>query len=304
MKKLIYSFFLVLFLSAFVVSISVFSQPPLPPCDHSCAPPFTQWVLAVETNHTLPGGSCPNCSVSFEYWYRICNGNIEVVVGSVFKSGDCALCDSWITWYAHDWASKHNPAILDVFAANWHLGERYCYDEQKFSMLSCYHWVPGGGITNPGGWHSEPCATEECCTFNMTICKNENGDIESAYQQTWPPMPVICEDGCENNCVFFSDSYKIGSLTENSNEDNNRVIITPNPNNGNFIVNFNVAEKGVYTVIITDLLGNTIYSESISVNSLSMQKEITLEKCNAGTYLYSIMFDTQSYQSGKISVIK
>jgi hypothetical protein len=306
MKKYSLSFFLVLLLSAFTVSISVNAQTPEPPCSYSCAPPFTPWTYVLISNQALPNGSCPTCLITFEYWYRECNGEIQVVLGSVYQTGNCTQCESWIPWYAADWVAKNNPLILGKLAAGWRPETRYCYNDYKLSMVTCYHWVAGGGgiVTNPGGWHTEPCLTTECCVFKLEICKNEDGVIESAYQLQ--SSPVICEDGCFNGCGFYSDYYEKNAINTTSEFENvlNPIFISPNPNNGNFRIDFNNSSKGNYSIIIFDILGNTIFSENISVKSIDYQQEISLDKCKAGTYIYNIMLDNEIYQSGKLNIFK
>lgn len=298
---------LILIVTFILFTGSLLSQEPEPPCSYPCPPPFKPWTRAVVLNHTLPGGSCPTCLVSFEYWYRECGEEIQVVLGSVHITGNCTQCEGWINWYAADWAVRNNPLIADKIAKGWTDTSRFCYEDYKLSLLACYQWVPGGGgiVINPGGWHTEPCNSTACCKFTLEICKNEDGILETAYQLDSPF--IICDEGCFSGCNFYGDYLeKMNNYNNTLEYDNNNTstAITPNPNDGSFTVNLKNYKLGNYSIVINDLLGNIIFNHSISVNSVDYQYKILLDNSKPGTYIYRIMFDNEVYQTGKLNITK
>lgn len=298
---------LLAFIPILLVAISISQAQLEPPCTYSCPPPFTEWVHVIDTSQSMPNGACPDCSIAFEYWYRECGGEIQIVLGTVSYTGDCADCVSWMTWYVADWVAKNNPLILAALDSNWQPDTLYCHRDTKFSMVTCYEWVPGGGggvVTNPDGWHTVPCNTTECCIFELEICKNPDGTVQSAHQLL--SSPVICDSNCFNGCGFFSDYYEKINIDQNLNRTGEEKLITisPNPSKGTFSIEFNSVQKGNYTFVLNDIVGNQVFSETLNISSSHYLREISTVNILTGAYIYNIIYEGKVYQTGKLNFIK
>ena len=76
----------------------------------------------------------------------------------------------------------------------------------------------------------------------------------------------------------------------------------PNPNNGNFEIDYTLKGYSDAKLIITDLLGNklSIFNLYSTENKLSINQSAMAN----GLYYYYIVSDNQTLKAGKISVIK
>lgn len=295
MKKLMMFLILMIFTSIKMYAID-------PPCTTPC--PGSNWIEVTITNLGLPiccgpnhdESACPGCTISFTYKYRECFGQIQLALIQVTKNGPCDQCEGWLVWYAADWIAKNNPLTQNLINQNWIPGTRYCITDMKFSMVTCYQWVAGGGMTNPD-WHTEACTDPGCCVYKIEICKNEDGIVESAQQME--SMPIICANSCFNSCGFFAN--KLIEL------DNNEFEITslyPNPNKGKLNYKINNSEKGKYQIILNDLNGKEVLNEVINVNSIPFEGFIEMNDVSNGVYLYKIIINNNSVINGRIIVNK
>lgn len=83
-----------------------------------------------------------------------------------------------------------------------------------------------------------------------------------------------------------------GKTSSELNIDN--LSISPNPGNGKFHIEFELAEKGTTEIKITDLTGKEIYSKKIKNFKGSFSENIDISKSEKGIYLLYIKQDNKS----------
>lgn len=71
------------------------------------------------------------------------------------------------------------------------------------------------------------------------------------------------------------------------------ITISPNPNNGSFNLNMTALNKEVI-IIVNDLTGKVIYSETAYINNGKLAKEINLTETPAGIYFLNVVSDGQT----------
>jgi hypothetical protein len=69
------------------------------------------------------------------------------------------------------------------------------------------------------------------------------------------------------------------------------ISVMPNPNNGEFMLTFNVASEQDYVLEIHNTLGEVVYSESLNNFSGNYSKEINLVGFGRGTYSIRLRSD-------------
>lgn len=79
---------------------------------------------------------------------------------------------------------------------------------------------------------------------------------------------------------FFIDDVEVIDVTAGLNENSSEIAmnVVPNPSNGDFAINLNEAAAGDYQMTITDIAGNLIQTEAVSVNgttTLNVELEVT-----------------------------
>ncbi len=84
----------------------------------------------------------------------------------------------------------------------------------------------------------------------------------------------------EGTANFFIDDVEVIDVTAGLNENNSEIAmnVVPNPSNGDFAINMSEAAAGDYQMTITDIAGNLIQTEAVSVNgttTLNVELEVT-----------------------------
>ena len=67
--------------------------------------------------------------------------------------------------------------------------------------------------------------------------------------------------------------------------------IYPNPNDGNFMISFNVAIKGTYKLELTNALGQLIYKDELKDYSGSYKKQMSVVDYGKGVYTITLTND-------------
>jgi hypothetical protein len=67
-----------------------------------------------------------------------------------------------------------------------------------------------------------------------------------------------------------------------------RLNVYPNPNTGEFILAADGLKTGSYQVLITNVLGQTIYERSLELSNSHLETEITLVSASGGMYNVSL----------------
>jgi Peptidase family C25/Propeptide_C25/Secretion system C-terminal sorting domain len=87
------------------------------------------------------------------------------------------------------------------------------------------------------------------------------------------------------NLVPYISTVTIGVTSVNNTDLSNSLQVFPNPNNGNFELNYSLLNKENSNVKIVDLLGNTVYSGVLMQNAQT--KTVTLNGVQNGLYFLS-----------------
>jgi hypothetical protein len=83
-----------------------------------------------------------------------------------------------------------------------------------------------------------------------------------------------------NNCSENATSIETLEV-----DNNQELVIFPNPNNGDFSISIHTPENiGKATLVICSSLGVVVYKEIVFCNSPKLAKEITLPEILPGTY--------------------
>jgi len=305
--------FMILISVFFLGSVAItYSQPPSPPteCTTPCSP-YSPWIYESDVTQ-LPEplrNYCPSCIMFYEYWWRVCNDEIEIILGRVEYHGDCAQNPGCAVFpfvhYAAALAAKSNPPMVDTLISNCDPNGIYCKTEVKLSMVNCYQWQQGQGPLGPNDiyWYTVPCPNETCCEYELEVCivDCDPEQIMSAIQSVY--SPANCAQNCFNACADWGESLKSIQMME-SDYHNDRIKLIPNPSNGEFTIDFGNANTGNYKFVITDLRGNKVFEDIISVASNNYQIDVKLDNLQNGTYFFSFIFDNVTYSNGKIIISK
>ena len=68
----------------------------------------------------------------------------------------------------------------------------------------------------------------------------------------------------------------------------NRLLIYPNPNNGQFKLVYEATKKGTIAIKITNVNYQTVYSEKTKIGVGKFEKEVVLSNQPKGTYIVTI----------------
>ncbi len=94
----------------------------------------------------------------------------------------------------------------------------------------------------------------------------------------------------------LSNLLTVTGVGINVNNLDNYVTISPNPNNGVFTINIKSIAKENYTLSITNVLGQLVYTESLSNNSAEYIKQFDLAKNGKGVYFIGLKNNTNQLQ--------
>jgi PKD repeat protein len=91
-----------------------------------------------------------------------------------------------------------------------------------------------------------------------------------------------------NGCANISTPYNFFFVSTNSHSWSSEITVFPNPNKGTFQVDFNVTEKGNYTLEIVNVLGEVIYTEKLGDFAGHYRKQINLSGYSKGCYFIQL----------------
>lgn len=293
---------MLLLILAFFVTANLHAQEE-PPCDDPDC--LTDWTKDTKTVQLPAAGDCPNCYVTYDYFYRECPSGVQLsFAGVTGTSGACEDCLYFIKLFAFEHMIKYAPPVYGPLFDDWQEDEqRHCMSNITAGVVSCYTWVNKSGATNPS-WVSEYCETWECCWYEVTVCINENGEMESPYYDN-QPQQVNCSEGCYNSCNYFDEKRSEDQKIDNMVKTDKNVKIIPNPSDGNLSIKFNEKSRGEYKIILYDLNGKVILSRKITNNSKEQSSEtISLQGHNTGVYFYKIYHKDKVIKNGTIRLVK
>ena len=86
----------------------------------------------------------------------------------------------------------------------------------------------------------------------------------------------------DENCLFRSEPTVVTSLEDQL--VNNKLKIFPNPSQGSFTIHFENQELGEIHIILYDLVGNMIYTQSLEKSTDAINEDIKLDDLSSGVY--------------------
>lgn len=128
----------------------------------------------------------------------------------------------------------------------------------------------------------------------------------SVFGLTIAPAQALEEDG-QNNAAFFtdgyyddgyyfdgyySDGYYYDGYSTGINSyipDSLNLGVSPNPSNGNFVLEFTAKASGLAEIFITDLIGRTVSRQSRNLNLGANRLEFSLDEITKGVYYLSVI---------------
>ncbi len=76
-------------------------------------------------------------------------------------------------------------------------------------------------------------------------------------------------------------------VTENP-KNNNAFMLSPNPNNGNFVLNYTSSKEEKVSLKLVDIAGRTVYSSELLMNSGSHPIELSMPNLSKGVYIFEL----------------
>jgi len=133
--------------------------------------------------------------------------------------------------------------------------------------------------------------------YDELIAAGQNNDGSATFQLPIGKASSICRikvKGRDN--VFYAVNSNLFQITDQlaaeSNELSQLYSVYPNPNNGNFTINFNEASGADYTAKVYDLRGRLINNTTISTSE-SLTKNINLNQPQSGIYILKVSNGSQ-----------
>jgi len=135
---------------------------------------------------------------------------------------------------------------------------------------------------------------------NFEIARNDYVDSLQGNRNPFIDHPeYVCSIDFSNMTYLATPNCGIMGITENKNV--NLISIAPNPNNGNFKVNYSADKNEKISMKLYDVIGNKVYSNETNVNSGANQIEMNLQNLNKGIYFFEIITE-KGKQLEKIAI--
>jgi hypothetical protein len=97
--------------------------------------------------------------------------------------------------------------------------------------------------------------------------------------------------GCSNTFsvgVSYNPAYTCASASGEAIEENNRLVISPNPSNGNAFALFSLKRPGSVTIQVFDAMGQMVWQKATNPNATEVQESLDLTGFSNGIYLVKI----------------
>lgn len=114
--------------------------------------------------------------------------------------------------------------------------------------------------------------------------------------------PIVDIEYYTNTTNIYRITWNTIPLSTNSISAGNDLNVFPNPNNGEFDMTMNVANNNDYTIEISNVLGQVIYSETLKDFSGKYTKHLDLNTYGEGLYMVSVFDKTGLVKTTKISI--
>jgi hypothetical protein len=169
----------------------------------------------------------------------------------------------------------------------------------------------------------EPCDTTICCARQLKVCRLDQFKVEITDLGMLTEIGVDCDTifaypprtalQCYNVCDYLKDFDELypkippeinGEIHQDTiiSIQNNLVVVSYNQ----FIFKLLIEQSGAsnFNIQFFDILGNQFISKSGILKKGINTYEIDLSNLSSGVYLYNISFDSFSYKTGKIKVLR
>ena len=125
-------------------------------------------------------------------------------------------------------------------------------------------------------------------SLGVPIPPATNDSLTNVQEATYF-VTVTDANGCDTTFIAIVGA-PIG-LVELSSE--NAISVYPNPNNGQFSIQFNGVMKDVYTIEVRNILGQTVYNEEVNISGgPGVQIQMDLSNLKKGVYLLNVINST------------
>ena len=183
------------------------------------------------------------------------------------------------------------------------------YDASKLAYVSDANWYTGiTGVTinstNPGKlsfvWAADAPVT---ISDNTLVELKFNVISEGTSSIAWIDNPTSREFGNYDGNVFVP-AYADGNVdvvTGINDLSNTAVVVSPNPNNGNFTLDLSSVKSQVSNVKIMNMVGGVVYQQKVAQNA-AFNQNINLSNLSDG--VYTIYIQTNNGDIVKKMVIK
>lgn len=256
------------------------------PCDNGCT---GEWV---QNEKEFLVFTCPDCKVKV-FWYEResdCNGTQEFqfyvyeihIIGCV----NCNLTFDELREYGLN--SLVNFIIESAPAGQLTYSQMFlqsCWSEDLYGP----HPV------------SQPCGGD-CCRYRYTIVKDINGDIENLFEDLVQPTNCNEFPSCDLICNPNGYLYKQANEYDVDLKGLFNSKVYPNPNDGNFTIEFNSSTYGRHNLVLTDLEGNNIFDYSFDKENKNFSKFFNLNIVSSGSYFYYIKSNNNKISAGKLII--
>ncbi len=238
---------------------------------------------ATDTVHVYPPIVVSNIDVTPND--SICNGD-SITLSVTPLTGDT------YQWY-RDTAAIYNATHSDYTTKQ--AGTYYCEVTNSYGCRAITNtqtttimanppkptfWITGGHIlnTNLAGFQLQwyfngtPISGANAMTYNFTATGN--------YSLT-ASVPF----GCSTSSDTVFATYVNGI---NESEEPLSYRLFPNPNNGSFVIEFDLKAESDVNISVTDLVGKTIYDDDLGLQNGSVHKDVVLKSVSKGLYLVNL----------------
>ena len=181
----------------------------------------------------------------------------------------------------HNWQTSANPVPASLM---W-------YNYVARSITSSFTGVPS----------SLPASMTAGTTYNYTF----SGVSTSTWVQTRLTAILLLIDvtsGTILNSKSVHPTIATTGITKIGSNIND-VSVYPNPSSSNFNVNIDLAKSQKTTVVLTNVMGQAVYTKGFEFNTGSNLINISADQLASGMYTLSVISETGTHQT-KISVVK
>lgn len=286
---------------------------------------------------------CPNCPVVVEYYIKDCDGNFAIQITAVYKKKLENGYQNMLCSTAYDLEDKIHECyreLLNYYHAidpdpnrNYFMQQKSCSKTYGFVgtdfgtiEIPVIAFVERNPIEYPvdpnnpsmvvlkisSGW--EVCESY-CCCYEVEAYWNLS-DLSSIYVET--PCGINedyeCPTGCTGGCddMVFSWTSQYGwddpdnpnaKRAINTNEFENQISITPNPNKGSFKISYSDGTSGNLTIKLTDINGKILQTYNFDKKTGEFSNDFIINE-NNGTYILLFELNENHLGSTKLMINK